>query len=262
MYSSRLNEGSPTVSFKLPWDRNAFRGWVLSLIIFGVGLVIFDQFAIINQPQKRTLKTLPPYIAINIGNGDGPGGQRGNAEEEGKANKGLAPETNLHNAESATSGSQKKNVSTNDLSEASNLIVKTKIDTEKNTTRDGESNKNVGDENKELDLFANPGIGQEGNGRGLGAGLDDIDWGSGGNRAVLTKHVPKFPNGVRTSSRIVLQFKVLPDGTVSSVTPVQKADPELERAAIAALKKWRFSRLPDGNNEIQTGRIPITFVLR
>ena len=120
---------------------------------------------------------------------------------------------------------------------------------------------NVGADNKASDPLAS-GLGSRGKGKGKGDGFGEIDWGGGGGRIVLNKVLPKFPDNVKSSSQIVLQFKVLSDGTVVSVIPIQKADPELEEAAIKALKKWRFNPLPDGQKEIMVGRIPLTFILR
>lgn len=261
MYNSRLNEASPTVSFKLPWDRNTFQGWVLSIIIVGVAMVIFDQLAILDQPKRRTIRTLPPYIAINIGNGDGSGVSKGNFTKEGRKTKGKTPQTNLHDAEIAVSGKKSNKAKTVDPNKATNLIVKKNVDSEGKTEKKGNSRTSVGEEKIEKDLFAS-GLGEKGKGRGAGEGFGDIEWGGGGNRRVLKKEIPEFPDGVKSSSQIILQFRVLADGTVSSVIPLQKADPAIEKEAIRALKKWKFSPLTDGKTEIQTGRIPLTFVLR
>ncbi|MFW6232997.1 MAG: TonB family protein, partial [Bacteroidota bacterium] len=77
---------------------------------------------------------------------------------------------------------------------------------------------------------------------------------------VLYKKVPKFPDGVSRSAKIKIRFTVLADGTVAQMVPLQKADPRLEKAAMEALKQWRFNRLENG--ETMVGIIPMTFRLR
>jgi len=50
------------------------------------------------------------------------------------------------------------------------------------------------------------------------------------------------------------------DGTVTSMVPLQKADPALEKAAMDALRQWRFNPIQE-DIEME-GRIPFTFRLR
>jgi TonB family protein len=59
---------------------------------------------------------------------------------------------------------------------------------------------------------------------------------------------------------VVLQFSVLPDGSVSEIHPISRSDQALERAAITALNQWRFEALPPQYGElIQKGNIKFNF---
>lgn len=87
----------------------------------------------------------------------------------------------------------------------------------------------------------------------------DIEWGGGGTRIVLHKVLPRYPQGHNVSGRLRLRFTVLPDGTVGAIVPLQRTDPLLERAAIEALRQWRFNPLP--NPVEMVGIITFTFEL-
>jgi TonB family protein len=54
-----------------------------------------------------------------------------------------------------------------------------------------------------------------------------------------------------------LKFTVSPEGVVTSIIPLQKGDPVLERSAIEALRQWRFNRLKE--NKEMYGIITFTF---
>jgi TonB family protein len=100
------------------------------------------------------------------------------------------------------------------------------------------------------------GLGRYGSGPGRGAGYG-LEWGGGGNRVVLHKEMPKYPNGVNTSAQIKIRFTVLPNGSVGVAMPMQKGEPVLERAAIEALRRWQFNPLADEKEMV--GFITFTF---
>jgi protein TonB len=87
----------------------------------------------------------------------------------------------------------------------------------------------------------------------------DIEWGGGGNRTVIYKVLPQYPRGHNVAGRVRLRFTVLPDGTVGLIVPLQRTDPLLERAAIEALRQWRFNPLPTATEMV--GVITFTFEL-
>lgn len=257
---NKLRSSTEGINIKLPWDSNTAKGFFVATII----LILFYFFSPLlhndDVPKIKEIKTVPIEL-LNLGSGDGTGRRKGNLTAEGVKGKGENLSINIEDAQKTpTTTNNQKVKNSNNTDVASDFKPVDKLSGDKNNSQiAGNDNKNVGD-NKNGDDFGS-GLGSKGSGKGLGDGFGDIDWGGGGNRVVLDKKLPKFPNGVKTSGQIILKFKVLPDGTVTSVVPLQKADPELEFAAIQALKKWRFNPLKD-DAPIMVGTIPLTFILR
>ncbi len=79
--------------------------------------------------------------------------------------------------------------------------------------------------------------------QGLGSSGYSFDWGGRGTRKILRWEKPIFPPGVQKEIDIKIRFTILPDGSVVSPIPLIKADTQLEDAAIAALKTWKFEPL-------------------
>ncbi len=78
---------------------------------------------------------------------------------------------------------------------------------------------------------------------GYGSSGFSLDWGGRGTRKILRWEKPTFPQGVQKEIDIKVRFIILPDGSVVSPIPLIKADTQLEDAAIAALKTWKFEPL-------------------
>jgi TonB family protein len=102
-----------------------------------------------------------------------------------------------------------------------------------------------------------------GSGGGIGAGQGySIDWGGTGSRRLLSGRLPKYPEGTDKQMAVILQFAVLPDGTVENIIPLRKTDELLEGAAITALRTWRFDPLPAQVDQIsQVGKVTFNFKL-
>lgn len=106
------------------------------------------------------------------------------------------------------------------------------------------------------------GSGGTGVGTGTGGGVGVGDGGLGG-RGWIRRPSAKYPSGANASGQVVLSFTVLPNGTVTNVVPVRKADPALVQAAIASLKSAKAQPLPEDVPQIpQSGKIPYTFSLK
>jgi len=67
-----------------------------------------------------------------------------------------------------------------------------------------------------------------------------IDFGGKGIRKIYSYQLPEYPEGVSKEIDIKLRFTILPDGTVTNIFPLLKADSRLELAAINSLRQWRF----------------------
>jgi TonB family protein len=102
-----------------------------------------------------------------------------------------------------------------------------------------------------------------GSGGGIGGGQGySIDWGGNGSRRLLSGRLPRYPEGTDKQMTVTLRFSVLPDGTVEAIMPTRKTDELLERAAITALRTWRFDPLPSQiAQEAQFGKVTFNFKL-
>lgn len=244
------------LNIRIPWDSNTAKGFVIAVVVLSLFWII-SPFVKIEKAKPRIINSSIPIELLNFGSGDGTGLKSGNLTEEGKSVKGNRAEINIEDAQIATNTKGKSDVKLEDASKfiASNDL---KSNDNNNTKLTGNDNKSVGKEDGSD--IAGTGLKDRGTGRGSGDGFGEIDWGGGGNRVLLSKKLPQFPKSVKSNARIELRFKVLADGSVSQVIPLQKADPALEQAAINAIKQWRFNPLTEDKE--MWGTIPLTFILR
>lgn len=242
------------IKINIHWDPNTAKGFLLSLLLFFILLFVIS-FVKYEPPTIPTYepKTIPLEL-INFGLGDGTGLSKGNLSQEGIAHKGKAPSNQLEDASIATAKGSKP-------SQIDDPLLSKQI-TPTNQLASETGSKNAGgsgskDIGKPDGTKEGIGLGNSGFGPGAGYGLGDIEWGGGGNRIVLYKVLPKYPSGYNVNAQIKLKFTVSADGVVTSVVPLQKGDPVLERAAIEALRQWRFNRLKE--NKEMYGIITFTF---
>ncbi|TAK60366.1 MAG: TonB family protein [Bacteroidetes bacterium] len=108
---------------------------------------------------------------------------------------------------------------------------------------------------------------RSGSGGGSGGGIGkstgySIDWGGATSRKLLSGEIPVYPEGTNKELPVLMQFSVLPDGSVMNVIPVKKSDELLEREAMRALKTWRFDPLPvQYDQKTQVGKVTFVFKL-
>jgi TonB family protein len=87
-----------------------------------------------------------------------------------------------------------------------------------------------------------------------------LEWEGTIGRQAQVNPLPNYT--VDVEAVITVRFAVRPDGTVGSVTPVRRTDPDLENEVIRTLRTWRFNRLPSGvPQENQYGTVTFRFVL-
>jgi len=101
------------------------------------------------------------------------------------------------------------------------------------------------------------GIGGDGNG---GFGFE-LDFGGRGKRRIYSYFLPPYPEGVSKEIDLRLRFTILPDGTVSKIIPLIKADARLESTAINSLRQWRFEPIPPNMKQLEQ-TVVITFPYR
>lgn len=258
MFQSTLYEEKQVLQFKMPWHKNTAKAFAICAPIVLLLVLLIGSFRDIRVDERPTKSNLIPITILNFGDGDGTGLSSGNLTERGAMHKGNTPPSSLHDAETSAQTKATTNPASTDITQSSNLVPTNTLPSDKNNTNNGGSDaRNTGSPNGSPD---GQGLSYAGSGRGAGLGFGDIDWGGGGNRIVLNKKIPVFPPGVNTSAQIKIRFIVKPDGTVSQMIPLQKADPRLEKAAMDALRQWRFNPLKE--NKEMVGIIPFTFRLR
>lgn len=86
------------------------------------------------------------------------------------------------------------------------------------------------------------------------------------DRKIEQQVIPSYPAWAQAKgieAAVVLQFTVLPDGTVKNTIVVQRTSgyPQLDEEAIKALRKWKFVALPDDENREEVGFITFNFSL-
>ena len=256
---SRIYEDN-SVNFELPFNRNLTVSWCIGTpLVFGLITLLIFWTDIKPEARIIAVDNTVPLTILNFGLGDGTGMSKGNLTAEGVAHRGAAPASTLHDAEVAAQTRRTTTVAETDPTVSSNLRSVSEVSsTDNNADRNvGNSARNVGIPDGSLD---GSGLGSRGRGAGLGEGFGDVEWGGGGNRIVLSKRAPTFPRGVNTSGEIRIQFTVRPDGTVTRMILLTKADPALEKAALDALRQWRFNPIKDTVDMI--GIIPFKFLIR
>lgn len=82
-----------------------------------------------------------------------------------------------------------------------------------------------------------------------------IDFGGKGRRKIYSYTLPAYPEGVSKEIDVKLRFTILPDGSVTNIFPLIKADARLEMAAINSLRQWRFEPLPSAQKQIAQNAI-------
>ena len=105
------------------------------------------------------------------------------------------------------------------------------------------------------------GIGSGENGEGDGSGVFSLQWLQGMTRRKLSGELLKYPQGASVSAQVRILMIVLPDGTVRSVQPQQKANRLLEEAAMKALRFWKFEPLGSSLPQVEQSCI-ITFFFK
>ncbi len=89
----------------------------------------------------------------------------------------------------------------------------------------------------------------------------DIQWGGKGKRKIYKYYIPPYPDGIQVEANVKLRFTILPDGSVTRITPLVKSHPVLENVSINALSRWKFEPLENDDYE-QTVTIIFPFRLK
>ncbi|MCB2204092.1 energy transducer TonB [bacterium] len=91
----------------------------------------------------------------------------------------------------------------------------------------------------------------------------DIRWDGGVSRNRISGVLPDFPPGATREVQVAVRFRVRPDGSMYGMTVIQKGDPRYERAALAAMRTWKFNVLPESSKQAdQVGTAVFSFKLK
>ncbi|MCS6966255.1 MAG: energy transducer TonB [Candidatus Kapabacteria bacterium] len=234
MQSSR--ESSLTI--RIPWDRITARAFLLSLLVhICIFLLALHLRWYPEPPRQLEVRSIPvELLTLGWGEGNKPAG--GNLSPEGRAYR-EKPRDQLADANTVRS---RPRAITQGALEPTQAIPHPASETPTKAMNNLPSEQKSVPQGALLGSPQGSGLGVQGGGTGKGLGFD-IEWGGGGNRIVLSKVLPQYPRGHNVAGRVRLRFTVLPDGTVGAIIPLQRTDPVLERAAIEALRLWRFNSL-------------------
>jgi hypothetical protein len=105
------------------------------------------------------------------------------------------------------------------------------------------------------------GLGYGSDGDGEGDGGFSMRWLQGMTRRKISGELPKYPPGTNVSAQVKILTIVLPDGTVKSVQPTQKANRLLEEAAMKAVRYWKFESLGSSLSQVEQSCV-ITFYFK
>lgn len=242
------------IQFSIPWDSNTARGFAIGIAILLLLLFFAPKWNVTNDYREVQATVPDSIITISFGMGNKPKGG-GNLTKEGTKKNGQKVSEPLRDAETAPSTKSPVKVKT-DISQSSNIKpVKTvPSQTPDKNTKDATGQNSIGMKDGTKD---GTGLGHDGFGKGSGYGYG-IEWGGGGgNRQVMEKYLPEYPPGVTNSAQIKIRFTVLPNGTVGIAMPMQKGEPALEKAALSAIRRWRFNPIQD--NKEMAGVITFSF---
>lgn len=249
---SRHYDDNRQLQIRLQWSPNAWKGFGGAVVICSL-VVLMSTCVRVEPPHVRELPATTGVTLLVFGDGDGTGARKGNLTAEGVQKRGEKPDNPLADARQAAR-SPDGTTPASDPTQTTRPVPSANVgDRSKDSARDGGAVA-IGGRDGTND---GTGLGVDGRGSGRGLGLGDIDWGGGGNRTVVFKQLPKYPPGTLNTA-VKLRFRVMPDGTVSSVIPVRRGgNPAVDDAAMEALRRWRFNKRDDGIE--MEGTITFTF---
>ncbi len=70
------------------------------------------------------------------------------------------------------------------------------------------------------------------------------------SRKIVTKILPKYPEGLKQNAKVKLRFLLSPQGDVSNIIIVKRANPLLEKVSKESLLKWKFNPVLSDKNQV------------
>lgn len=179
------------------------------------------------------------YLLVGFGSGSGLGNPSSIGTTKTIEERKTAPEKSLSKNDKLKEVDLPKAKQTDE----NNIIVKNDKKKEKSEIVTSNVKPLVKGDNKKT--------GSEVGGEGDGGFGFELDFGGKGMRRIYSYSLPEYPEGVAKEIDVKLRFTILPDGTVSRIVPLIKADARLEFVAINSLKQWRFEPLPSNAKQVE-----------
>ena len=126
------------------------------------------------------------------------------------------------------------------------------------STRYSGDNAAGGVDGKETQITSDPGIISN-----TPSSAANIRWNGEPARNRIAGALPKFPPGERREVQVSVRFQVRPNGSLFGMMIIQRGDPRYERAALTAMRSWKFNALPSTVKQAdQVGTVTFTFKLK
>jgi len=193
------------------------------------------------------------YLLVGFGSGSGLGSPGGGGETIEKAQQQGTEENKTEKKDEI----KKVEVPKTNQTDEDNIITKADEKKEKDDAGTSRVKPLIKGKTKGSGI----GSGEEGDGSGNGGFGFELDFGGTGMRKIYSYNLPAYPEGVSKEIDVKLRFTILPDGTVSKIFPVIKADARLEFVAINSLRQWRFEPLPPRAKQVEQ-TVVVTFPYR
>lgn len=262
-----MGYGAPELQATYP--RRLLIGAIVSIALHMLVLTIFfgfrdspamrSPFAAYQHPDTLSL----PITLMDLGPTGGGGGSPDRTEPIGQAIKG-SPDANPTLPKQTASLAPKQigkvklvaDVKKKETKETGKAIRDTTKHTERAGGEAGQHSKGTGDK-------STSGSGGEGSGRGTGNGVGDFAAEGMGGRGWTVRPTARYPDNADVSGNVKLRFTVLPDGSITSITPIRSPNKALLDAAIAGLRRARARALPATSPQLpQQATITYNFVLK
>ena len=83
------------------------------------------------------------------------------------------------------------------------------------------------------------------------------------NRTVAFKIIPDYPANLQKQAVVKISFTVLPNGQIGEMIPRIKADAQLEKINMYAMRQWRFNARPSYKPKVvERGVITLRYLLK
>lgn len=262
-------------------SRETTSGWVASLILHGALLLIFFLVSIpevvenqdfievswgsptVSTPSPRTLPETDsrladasPSVSVN----------ERKAERKKPAQPVFLPERRMANpAEEILAAPRSEKLEISEKGTTTGTVERGSVG-----EREARTGTSLGDREQTGLPGTTPGTsltpsgGVSGPGGDLEKGVSfSIQWMQGGTRRKLSGDLPKYPAGTNVEAQIKILTVVLPDGSVKSTQPAQKANTAMEDAAMKEVRFWKFEPLRSSQpQQEQTCVVTFLFTLR